>query len=52
MTQASEKKLEHTGPAEWQIVASTPQSKQLAKTPEPPLSKEKGLKPLVQITRS
>ena len=34
-------KLEHTGPAEKVRVASVPQRKQLASTPEPPLPKEK-----------
>ena len=38
---ASAEKLGHTGPAEWEKVASMPQSEQLARTPEPPLTKGK-----------
>ena len=41
MMQASAEKLEHTGPAEKERVASVPQKKQLARTPEPPLPKGK-----------
>ena len=41
MAQASAEKLEHTGPAEKERVASVPQSEQLANTPEPPLPKKK-----------
>ena len=41
MAQASAEKLEHTGPAEKERVASVPQRDQLARTPEPPLPKEK-----------
>ena len=41
MAQASAEKLEHTGPAEKERVASVPKRKQLAITPEPPLPKEK-----------
>ena len=41
MAQASAEKLEHTGPAEKERVASVPQGDQLANTPEPPLSKGK-----------
>ena len=41
MAQASAEKLEHTGPAEKERVASVPQREQLARTPEPPLPKEK-----------
>ena len=39
MAQASAEKLEHTGPAEKERVASVPQREQLARTPEPPLPK-------------
>ena len=52
MAQASEVKLEHTGPAEKERVASVPQREQLASTPEPPLPKIKGTEPPVQSTRS
>ena len=52
MAQASAEKLEHTGPAEKERVASVPQSEQLARTPELPLPKGKGTKPSVLITRS
>ena len=52
MAQASAEKLKHTGPAEKEKVASVPQRKQLARTPEPPLPKEKGTEPSVQSTRS
>ena len=41
MAQASAEKLEHTRPAEKERVASVPQSKQLASTPEPACQKEK-----------
>ena len=41
MVRASAKKLEHTGPAEKEKVASVPQREQLESTPEPPLPKEK-----------
>ena len=41
MVQASAEKLEHTGPAETERVASVPQREQLASTPKPPLPKEK-----------
>ena len=41
MVQASAEKLEHTGPTEMKRVASVPQRKQLASTPEPPLAKGK-----------
>ena len=50
MAQASAEKLEHTGLAEKERVASVPLRKQLASTPEPPLPKEK--EPSVQSTRS
>ena len=52
MAQALAKKLEHTGPAEKERVASVPQREQLARTPEPPLLKGKGTEPSVQSTRS
>ena len=52
MAQASVEKLKHTGPAEKKRVASVPQRKQLASTPEPPLPKGKETKPLVQSNRS
>ena len=52
MAQASAKKLEHTGSAEKERVASVPQREQLASTPEPLLPKEKGTEPSVQSTRS
>ena len=42
MAQASAEKLEHTGLAEKERVASVPQREQLARTPEPPLPKGKG----------
>ena len=41
MTQASAKKLEHTGTAETESVALVPRSDQLASTLEPPLPKRK-----------
>ena len=41
MAQASAEKLEHTGPAEKERVASVPQREQLARTPEQPLPKKK-----------
>ena len=40
MIQASAEKLERTGPAENERVASVPQIKQMTSTPEPPLLKE------------
>ena len=52
MAQASAKKLEHTGPAEKERVASVPQREQLASTPEPPLPKGKGTELSLQSTRS
>ena len=52
MAQASAEKLEHTGPAEKERVASMPQREQLARTPELPLPKGKGTEPSVQSTRS
>ena len=50
MAQASAEKLEHTGPAEKERVASVPHRKQMASTPELPLPK--GTEPSVQSTRS
>ena len=41
MAQASAEKLEQTGPAEKERVASVPQREQLARTPEPPLPETK-----------
>ena len=41
MAQALAEKLEHTGPAEKERVASVPQREQLASTPKPPLPKGK-----------
>ena len=52
MVQASAEKLEHTGPAEKERVASVPQRKQLASTPEPPLPRGEGTGPSVHRTRS
>ena len=52
MAQASAKKLEHTGPAEMERVASVPQIEQLANMPEPPLPKGKKAEPSVQSSRS
>ena len=52
MAQASAEKLEQTGPAEKERVASVPQREQLASTPEPLFSKGKGTEPSVQSTRS
>ena len=52
MAQASAEKLEHTGPAEKEKVASVPQREQLARTPEPPVPEGKGTEPSVQSTRS
>ena len=52
MAQALAEKLEQTGPAEKERVASEPQRKQLARTPEPPLPKGKVTERFVQSTRS
>ena len=52
MAQASAEKFEHTVPAEKERVASVPQREQLARTPEPPLSKGKGTELSIQSTRS
>ena len=46
------KKLEHTGPAEQERVASAPQREQLPSTPKTPLPKGKRTEPSVQSTRS
>ena len=51
MAQASAEKLEQTGPAEKERVASVPQREQLARMPEPPLPKGKGTEPSVQSNR-
>ena len=48
MVQPSAEKLEHTGPAEKERVASVPQRKQLARMPERSLPKGKGTNPSVQ----
>ena len=50
--QALAEKLKHTGPAETVRVASVPQRKQLASTPEPPLPKREGTELSVKSTRS
>ena len=52
MEQASAEKLEQTERAEKERVASVPQKKQLASTPERPLSKVKQTEQSVQSTRS
>ena len=52
MAQASGEKLEHTGSAEKERVASVPQRKQSASTLEPFLPKGKGTEPSVQSTKS
>ena len=52
MVQASAELIKQTVPAEKERVASMPQSKQLARTPEPLLPKGKGTEPSIQITRS
>ena len=54
MTQASAEKLEHTGPAEKERVASVPQRMQMASTPEPPLAirrRNRAVSPEYQIMR-
>ena len=56
MAQVSSEKLEHTGPAEKERIASVPQreresSWQLSSTPKSPLPKRKGTEPSVQSTR-
>ena len=52
MAQASAEKLEQTGPAEEERLASVPQRKQLARIPEPLLPKGKATEPSVQSIRS
>ena len=52
MARASAEKLQQTGPAEKERVASVTQSEQLASTPEPPLPNRKGIDSSVQIIRS
>ena len=52
MAQASAEKLEHTGPAVKERLASVPQREQLAGTLESPLPKGKGTEPSVKSTRS
>ena len=52
MVQASAEKLEHSGPAEKERVASVPQREQLASTPEPPLPRGEETELSVQSTRS
>ena len=52
MAQASAKKLEHTGPAEKERVASVPQREQLASMPELPFPKGEGTEPSGLSTRS
>ena len=52
MAHGSAEKLEHTGPAQKERVASVPQREQLARTPEPPLSKGKGTELSAPSTRS
>ena len=48
MAQASAEKLERTGPAEKERVASSPQREQLENTRELPLPKGKGTEPSVR----
>ena len=48
MAQVSAEKLEHTGPAEKERVASVPQNEQLASTPGPPLPNGKATEPSVK----
>ena len=45
MAQASAEKLEHTGPAGKEKVASVPKRKQLASTPDPLLPREEETQP-------
>ena len=49
MALASAEKLEQTGPAEKERVASVQQREQLVRTPKPPFPKGKGTEPSVQI---
>ena len=51
MAQILAKKLEQTVSTKKERVASAPQCEQLARTPEPPLPKEKETEPSVQIMR-
>ena len=51
MAQALAEKLEHTGPAEKERVASVSQREQSASMPKLLLPKEKETKPFVQSTR-
>ena len=50
MAQSLLEKLDHTGPAEKERVASVLQREQLVGTPEPPLSGGKGTEPSVPST--
>ena len=52
MAQASAEKLEHTGPAEKERVATVPQRGQLARMLELPFPKAKRTEPSIQSTRS
>ena len=52
MAQATAEKLEHTGPAERERMASVPQREQLASMPEPLLPKGKGTESSVESTKS
>ena len=51
MAHASAEKLEKTGPAEKERVASVPQRDHLASMPASPLPKEKGTEPSVKSIR-
>ena len=51
MAQASAEKLEQSGPAQKERVASVSQKEQLASTPEPPLPKGKRTEPSVKSVR-
>ena len=52
VAQDSTEKLEHTGPAKKESVASVPLRDQLASTPKPFLPKVDGTEPYLQSTRS
>ena len=52
MVQALAEKVEQTGPAARERLASVPQIEQLAKTPGLHFPKGKGTKPSVQVNRS
>ena len=52
MAQVSAEKLEHTGPAEEERVASVPQRKQLESTPEPPFAKRRNRAPDREVGKS